>query len=82
MIGALLPLPPPVSLSSDDWAGAGGIKEARLSKLAEVDLRHENARWWRSLNRYMSVLGLLIIAAVVALVVVGVKQGWGQGPVR
>ena len=27
--------------------------------------RYENARWWRSLNRLMSIVGMLIIAAIV-----------------
>lgn len=29
--------------------------------------RHESARWWRNLNRGMSVVGILIIALVVSL---------------
>lgn len=28
--------------------------------------RFENARWWRNLNRWMSLVGLLIIAAIVS----------------
>ncbi len=28
--------------------------------------RYENARWWRSLNQLMSIVGLLIIAAIVS----------------
>jgi len=40
------------------------------------ETRYESARWWRNLNRVMSVVGLLIIGAVVALVVVGFQQGW------
>lgn len=28
--------------------------------------RYENARWWRNLNRGMSLLGILILAAVVS----------------
>jgi hypothetical protein len=27
--------------------------------------RYESARWWRRLNRYMSILGVLLVAAVV-----------------
>ncbi|KAG9239399.1 hypothetical protein BJ875DRAFT_436619 [Amylocarpus encephaloides] len=38
--------------------------------------RYENARWWRNLNRWMSLVGLLIIAAIVILVVVSIKEGW------
>jgi hypothetical protein len=40
------------------------------------ETRYESARWWRNLNRVMSVVGLLIIGAIIALVVVGVRQGW------
>lgn len=28
--------------------------------------RYENARWWRSLNQLMSIVGILIIAAIVS----------------
>uniref|UniRef100_A0A8H4RH05 Serine-rich protein n=1 Tax=Cudoniella acicularis TaxID=354080 RepID=A0A8H4RH05_9HELO len=38
--------------------------------------RYESAKWWRNLNRWMSVVGVLIIAAVVILVVVSLKEGW------
>ncbi|KAI1115034.1 hypothetical protein F5Y14DRAFT_143414 [Nemania sp. NC0429] len=40
------------------------------------DSRYQSARWWRNLNRYMSIIGLLILGAIVALIVVGIKQGW------
>lgn len=56
------------------------------------EIRFESAKWWRNLNRWMSVVGLLIIAAVVCiltyidkpaanslqvvLVVIGVREGW------
>lgn len=42
------------------------------------DSRYQSAKWWRNLNRFMSVLGLFILGAIAALVVVGVRQGWGQ----
>jgi adenylylsulfate kinase-like enzyme len=29
--------------------------------------RYENARWWRILNRYMAVIGIGVIIAVVSL---------------
>lgn len=38
----------------------------------------QNIKWWRRLNRGMSVLGILVLGAVVALVVVGVRQRWGS----
>ena len=35
--------------------------------LDPIDIaRYENARWWRNVNRTMSVIGLLIIAAIVS----------------
>ena len=42
------------------------------------DTRYQNARWWRNLNRVMSVIGLLILGTIITLVVVGTQQGWGQ----
>jgi adenylylsulfate kinase-like enzyme len=30
------------------------------------EARYENARWWRNLNRGMSVLGVIILAAIVS----------------
>ncbi|KAI0190092.1 hypothetical protein F4808DRAFT_31424 [Astrocystis sublimbata] len=42
------------------------------------DSRYQSARWWRNLNRYMSILGVLIIGAIIALIVVGVNQDWGK----
>jgi hypothetical protein len=77
-IAAVLPLPPKPRLSSKE-------PEKRLSRLEiERDLekalgvsgeaRYENARWWRKLNRGMSVLGVLILAAIIALAVVAVHM--------
>ncbi len=56
---------------------SGKEPEKRLSRLEiERDLekalgvsgeaRYENARWWRNLNRAMSVLGVVILAAIVS----------------
>lgn len=38
------------------------------------ELRHENAKWWRWVNRIMSVLGIIVIAVVVVLAVVFAKM--------
>lgn len=37
-----------------------------------------SAIWWRRVNRGMSIVGLLILGAIIALSVVGVKQRWGH----
>lgn len=79
MLGALLPLPKrpmsPVELekgladSQDDVAAAMMKHEAgdaeRRWKEEKAFLK---ARWWRMLNRVMSVVGLLVIGAIVSCV--------------
>jgi hypothetical protein len=40
------------------------------------ETRYNTARWWRNLNRVMAIVGLLVIGAVIALIIVGVKQQW------
>lgn len=47
------------------------------SNLVE-NIAYYNTRWWRNLNRIMAVVGILIIAVIVVLVVIGIKQGWGS----
>ena len=46
--------------------------EARLQQQMDMedDIRHENARWWRGLNRGMSLVGVVVIVLVVTLAVV------------
>ncbi|KAK1751650.1 hypothetical protein QBC47DRAFT_307235 [Echria macrotheca] len=81
MAAALLPLPPHPGL---DMIERGDDSQTRFGRKAEFrqktrivdEVRYESARWWRNLNRFMSIIGLLIIGAIVALVVVGFKQGW------
>lgn len=36
--------------------------------------RFLSARWWRNLNRIMSVVGLLVIGAIIALSIIGYWQ--------
>jgi len=84
MTAAFLPLPADPQKSSkmverDQQGGEYGIPEAYKRQLAAAEeLRFQNAKWWRNLNRCMSVVGLLLLGAVAALVVIGVREGWGQ----
>ncbi|CAG8952034.1 hypothetical protein HYFRA_00000770 [Hymenoscyphus fraxineus] len=78
MIASFLPLPlNPISemreRDPEDEAQSHDF-DRRFGPIDEK--RFENARWWRNLNRWMSLVGLLIIAAIVVLVVVSVKEGW------
>jgi hypothetical protein len=73
-IAAFLPLPdlfPSWHSQHDLEARAANLtvsKEARQLEMA-YERRFENARWWRRVNRGMSVVGLVIVGAIVALVV-------------
>ncbi|ERS97164.1 uncharacterized protein SPSK_02146 [Sporothrix schenckii 1099-18] len=80
MAAAFLPLPPDPKRAMEKRAeGKYGVPEALKRRIAQYDeARYQSAKWWRTLNRVMSVFGLLILGAVAALVVVGVRQGWGQ----
>jgi len=71
----MLPLPPHPKLEMLE-SGDAGQPEFRYPARIIDETRYESARWWRNLNRVMSIVGLLIIGAIVALVVVGFQQGW------
>ncbi|KAF7545909.1 hypothetical protein G7Z17_g8811 [Cylindrodendrum hubeiense] len=45
-------------------------------QLVDDDM-YRSAMWWRNVNRGMSIIGLLMLGAVIALIVVGTRQGWG-----
>lgn len=77
MVAALLPLPPNPQRQMSERE-VNGHSTFRYHQQLVEEMRYESARWWRNLNRLMSVVGLLIIGAVIALAVVGVRQGWGH----
>lgn len=79
-MAAFLPLPeePPSSRrsSGDLEAGAADLtisKEAKKAD-AEYERRFINARFWRRVNRVLSVVGILVIAAIVALAVMSKRK--------
>lgn len=82
MVAAVLPLPAnpeAYSLEAGDYPNQYGSTHPafRYEKYVFDETKYESARWWRNLNRVMSVIGLLIIGAVVALAIIGVREGWG-----
>ncbi|KAK4157881.1 hypothetical protein C8A00DRAFT_11245 [Chaetomidium leptoderma] len=82
MVAAFLPLPPnpkPHMFEVDNGKSLYSSTHPafRYQQYVVDESRYESARWWRNLNRVMSIVGLLIIGAVVALAVIGVRQGWG-----
>ena len=68
--GSFLPLPHRASLGSTK--GKGTTHESQIIEDLENELgpldesRYENARWWRNINRMLSIAGLLIMAAIVS----------------
>lgn len=51
--------------------------EARHQMLCiNAERLHERVKWWRSVNRRMSIIGAMIVCLCIVLIVVGVKQQW------
>ncbi|KAI9793388.1 MAG: hypothetical protein M1816_000280 [Peltula sp. TS41687] len=80
MIAAFLPLPfNPRQGGGDDRRSSRIISSSRIEDMFEKKLnpidqaRYDSARWWRNLNRILSLLGLLILGAIIALVVIAVR---------
>ncbi|KAF7186087.1 hypothetical protein HII31_12614 [Pseudocercospora fuligena] len=81
MLGAVLPLPKqPASPGDLEKQIAGSEDDVQAAMMAHEagdaerrwreERKYLKAKWWRMLNRIMSVVGLLVIGAVIALVVV------------
>jgi hypothetical protein len=69
-IAAVLTLPPKPKISPemaecDTESDVEAALEAQCMNLAQR--RHDNARWWRNLNRWMISLGVVIIVIIVSL---------------
>ncbi|KAI9808535.1 MAG: hypothetical protein M1825_003684 [Sarcosagium campestre] len=76
MVGAFLPLPMNPSMMDEKRnAKEPSFAEALSIYVRSADeARYENARWWRNVNRIMSIVGLILIGAVIALVVVAIRM--------
>ncbi|KAK7934949.1 hypothetical protein PG985_000444 [Apiospora marii] len=86
MIAAVLPLPhkplPQMTMADHhSTAELGGPIETPDIFSGRVDpaedSNYQSARWWRNVNRFMCIVGLLIIGAVIALIIIGLRQNWG-----
>jgi hypothetical protein len=72
-IAAFLPLPPKPNLNMDEVSRIPTPNiEAQLQQRLDIqdDIRYENARWWRCLNRIMCAVGIMLIVLVITLAVV------------
>ena len=81
MVASFLPLPPkPVTemFERDGSATGLGIGAQQAENLDQRvapidDTRYQNARWWRNLNRFMSIVGVVVIVLIVVLAVLGTR---------
>ncbi|KAI1866055.1 uncharacterized protein JN550_008033 [Neoarthrinium moseri] len=82
MIAAFLPLPPKPALGFPERDHS--TTQFRIPEKPEPfarqlrpvdDFKYQSAKWWRNVNRAMSIIGLLVVGAIVALAIVGFWQG-------
>ncbi|KAL8700242.1 MAG: hypothetical protein Q9201_005560 [Fulgogasparrea decipioides] len=74
-IASVLPLPQNPFTDTKESVAKANLSHDLEKTLGMVDeARYENARWWRNLNRLMCIVGVLIIAAIIALAVVAVRM--------
>lgn len=74
MIAALLPLPPSPMRdmrerdnSTSNLDSSNDVPNDYARQFGPMDeVRYESAKWWRGLNRWMSILGVLVVIAVVS----------------
>ncbi|KAK2743479.1 hypothetical protein FQN55_007250 [Onygenales sp. PD_40] len=76
LIASFLPLPPQISqINQEATTSRPDLENAFQNRVVLVDeLRHENARWWRNLNRCMTPVGVAIIVVVITLSVVFTRK--------
>ncbi|KAH6969120.1 hypothetical protein HG530_005860 [Fusarium avenaceum] len=75
MIAAFIPIKP-ATPSNDIERNNSSTKLDKQN--SQDDAVFTSAIWWRKVNRGMSIIGLLILGAIIALIVIGVQQRWGH----
>ncbi|KAF5663667.1 hypothetical protein FHETE_7372 [Fusarium heterosporum] len=69
----------PIKLAPQSEDVERNDSSSKLNKQhGQDDAVFTSAIWWRKVNRGMSIIGLLILGAIIALSVIGVRQRWGQ----
>ncbi|KIW29031.1 uncharacterized protein PV07_04880 [Cladophialophora immunda] len=68
------------SQAEQEWESMDILARLRYERHAAgvAELKFQNARWWRNLNRWMSAVGVVVCALVVLLAVLGTKHNWGE----
>jgi hypothetical protein len=78
-VAAFLPLPPKPKMSPEmiEYESDPDVEVALEAQCMNLQQRrHENARWWRNLNRWMISLGVVIIVIIIVLAVIGTTTGF------
>ncbi|KAL4782283.1 hypothetical protein BJX76DRAFT_359084 [Aspergillus varians] len=76
LIASFLPLPRKPEMMMEENRGPE-LEMTLKMRLYELERRrYSNARWWRNLNRWMNPLGLVIVAIIITLAVVGTTVGF------
>ncbi|KJZ73353.1 hypothetical protein HIM_07147 [Hirsutella minnesotensis 3608] len=80
LIASFLPLPRvsgPEMTQVDPSTSHLNLQLEANPTMGTWDMRlYNHARWWRTLNRAMSIVGIFLVGAIVALIVFGVRQRW------
>lgn len=72
-VAAILPLPAQPSTKEKAFDPEAGVSDPAFSQQLQYhatiakEVRYANVRWWRNLNRFMCVVGVLIVVVVVSL---------------
>lgn len=59
--------------TTNDWTQTDIVARLRLEKHLRglEELKWQNARWWRRMNRWMSCVGVVVLVVIIALAVIG-----------
>ncbi|KAM0473902.1 hypothetical protein ACHAPX_007950 [Trichoderma viride] len=81
MVGAVLPIPTRPERDMTERRFSDGNIDLRTEARTQMqyinaERLHDRVKWWRSVNRRMSIIGALILCLCIVLIVVGVKQQW------
>ncbi|KAK7429510.1 hypothetical protein QQZ08_003889 [Neonectria magnoliae] len=81
MLAATIPIPSATRFHDAEHGHSASKLSLRhnngsRAQVVNDDMYH-SAMWWRNVNRGMSIIGLLMLGAVIALTIIGTRQGWG-----
>jgi uncharacterized membrane protein len=63
---------------SSDWEPMDVLARLRTERqlAGMAELKFQNARWWRNLNRWMCAVGVVVCVLVIVLAVLSTKRNW------